>query len=350
MRHILFYCFSYLLPVLLHSRYTRLFVYAAVSTSNPRQPLAERNTAANSSVENTSVYARDWVHPSNMASQQSVVVLSPQIDLCPSPLHIRKKTRRSTFYRRITRKSTAHRPPCSSTCGPLDDIINEITGNIWSAPTKCDSVALLRECESTSEALLTWQHPLKAPSTCTVTELPVSRIPSDQPLTIRKNRNSRSTGSGSSTAPPMPSSRKFSRAQPAPGDTIPVSSPAEELNSPWPSFEGLRTDLPGISTTSILCTDYTGAQKALQGVRRSGSSSQSGEQRSSRLRLFTNSFPRLRRAGTGDTTGSNASANSSSPVDTLATHEESDKNGLPGLDGPTQDAVIEAFLQKHARK
>jgi len=303
-------------------------------------------------VKETSVCQRDETRPSSMASQQSVVVLSPQADLCPSPLHIRKKTRRTTFYRRITRKSTSRRPPYGITCGPLDDIINEITGDIWGAPFECDSGALLRECESTSEALLTWQHPLKAPSTCTVTALPVSRIPSDQPLTIRKNRNSRSTGSGSSTDFPMPSSRKTSRAQPAPAQNIPVILPADELNSPWPSFEGLRTDLSGISTASILCTDYTGAQKALQGVRRSDSSTQSDELRPSRLRLFTNNFPRLRRAGTGDTTGSNASAKSSSPVDSLGNQIEEVTNSLSGLEDHPSDAAVEAlaFMQKHARK
>jgi hypothetical protein len=283
-----------------------------------------------------------------MASQQqqSVVVLSPQVGLCPSPLHIRKKPRRTTFYRRITRKSTSHRSPGGSVCGPLDDIINEITGDIWGAPFECTSGASLRECKSASEALLTWQHPLKAPPTCTVTPLPVSRIPSDQPLTIRKNRNSRSTGSGSSTGYLMPSSRESSRAQPAPLETTPVSSPAEELRVPWPALETLRTDLAGIATASFLCADYTGAQKALQGLRRSASSSQPGERRSSRLRLFTSNFPRLRRAGTGDTTASISTATSP------ASRDEQSVNDLPGSVGPLSDATVEAlaFLQQHARK
>jgi hypothetical protein len=248
-----------------------------------------------------------------MASQQSVVVLSPHVDLCPSPLHIRKKTRRITFYRRITRSLNTSRLADGDACGPLDDIINEITGNIWNAPLKCTSEALLRECESVSKALLTWQHPLKAPPTCAVTALPVSRIPSDQPLTIRKNRNNRSSGSGSS----MPLSRKSSRAQP-------VNSAADELTA-WPQLEGLRTDLPSSATTRRSSNESSGAQQTAQ-------EAQSGGGRRSRLRLFTNGLPGLRRRTTSDTMGS------ASP---LTPHDE--------IDDLTTDAV-DAFMQKHARK
>lgn len=287
-----------------------------------------------------------------MASQQSVVVLSPQVDLCPSPLHIRKKTCRATFYRRIHRKSS-YRPYCGSVCGPLDDIINEITGDIWGVPLECNPGLSLLERESTSEALLTWQHPLKAPSTCTVTALPVSRIPSDQPLTVRKNKNSRSTTSGSSLGYPMSSSRDSSRPKPAPAESTCVSSPANEPSTPWPLFDASsHADVSeNNSSTSILCTDYTLVQQALGGIQQGDSPSQPGKRRSSRLRLFTNGFPRLRRAGTGDTSGSNASVQTSSPITTsLATRDESNKNQISEPESSPSDAAVEAFMRKHARK
>jgi hypothetical protein len=249
-----------------------------------------------------------------MASQQSgVIVLSPHVDLCPSPLHIKKRNRRTTtFSRRITRKLTSPRLVYAN--GPLDDIINEITGNIWTAPLEW-SEALFRECESAPEALLTWQHPLKAPPTCTITALPVSRIPSDQPLRIRKNRNSRSSGSGSS----MPLSRKSSRAQP-PSEAPLVD--ADDLTA-WPELEGLKS---------------SGAQQALQ-------ETQSGSGRRSRLRLFTNGLSGLRRRTTGDTIGSNGPFKEKSSASGLTPHDEVG----PGADSLAIDAV-DAFMQKHARK
>lgn len=58
------------------------------------------------------------------------VCLAHQLALFPAPLHVRKRTRKSTFHRLTQRKPT-HLSKCGGLDGPLDDIIDEITGNIW---------------------------------------------------------------------------------------------------------------------------------------------------------------------------------------------------------------------------
>jgi hypothetical protein len=275
-----------------------------------------------------------------MASPQNLVVLSPQVDLYPSPLHVSKKSRRTTLCRRLLRKSS-YQSHCRSVYGPLDDIIDEITGNIWGTTFDFSSGFSRVGSESASEVLLTWQYPLKAPSTCTVTPLPVSRIPSDHPLTIRKNRKSRSTASGSSAGYPMPSSRESSRTTSAPADGPLVSSSAVDSSLPWPSFdESSHTPISETSSTvSILCTDYTLAQKTLEGIQHGDSD----KQRTSRLRRFASSFTRLRGGGTGgDSNGSNVAAQKVPPTNmSRATDDEG--NGQ-------ETSEAEAFMQKQARK
>ncbi|KAF2642749.1 hypothetical protein P280DRAFT_516516 [Massarina eburnea CBS 473.64] len=164
-----------------------------------------------------------------MAACQPAAALSPRFDLCPPPLHIRKKTRRATFYRRILHKSS--RSTCFDTFvyGPLDDIISEISGDIWRSPA--------------APGFEDWSwNPLKAPSTCIVTPLPVSRIPSDQPLIVRKNRSSRSTASGSSAGKTMASSSGDSHQ--------PQSASAQKASIT--SNEGSQSDKRGGSIKDLL--------------------------------------------------------------------------------------------------
>lgn len=149
-----------------------------------------------------------------MASKQPVMILPPntRTNLFPSPLHIRKKPRRAsrkaTFYRRIIRKSLHQpQPQHEGVYGPLDDIITEISSDIWASPSRWNIASTMHELALPLEDSFEKHNPLKAASTCTVSTVtmthPVSRIPSDQPLTIRKNRASRSTGSEQSATHSM---------------------------------------------------------------------------------------------------------------------------------------------------
>jgi hypothetical protein len=187
--------------------------------------------------------------------------------LCPPPLHLRKKTRRTTVHKRMLRRPTqAHFQP---THGPLDDIIATIKSDILESPIEY----------KTSLSIF---NPLKAPATWAVTPLPVSRAPSDQPLTIRKNRNSRSSASGSSMG----------------SDT-----------TPWPAFDSASAQEP-IHTAKPSRTRVAGTID--------GDGGPASQRRSSRLRLFTNGFPRLRRIGAGETsatsTGDGDTSESTSPT------------------------------------
>lgn len=141
--------------------------------------------------------------------------MSRQVNLCPSPLKITKDKRRTSLHRRRLHQCPP-RADCESISGPLDDIIDEISIDIWRAPLEVGPKDIECRLGHASEALLTWLYPLKAPSTRTVTALPVSRIPSGQPLTVRKNRSNRSTGSGSSGSFSMHKFKKLGKAKTTP--------------------------------------------------------------------------------------------------------------------------------------
>jgi hypothetical protein len=125
------------------------------------------------------------------------VCLAHHLGLFPPPLHVRKKSRKFRLLFPQQRKATRGYP--SPSCGPLDDIINEIAVDIL-PKRRYD----------------TYEHPvgLDSQTPWTVTSLPVSRTPSDQPLAVRKTRsrkaNSRSTGSGSTCSDTMASSNSAS--------------------------------------------------------------------------------------------------------------------------------------------
>jgi hypothetical protein len=113
-----------------------------------------------------------------MVSTVTSAYLPQYLQLFPAPLQIRKKTRRSTFGRLAKRRPTYGRS-CGEVYGPLDDIIHEITDDIWHSPLD----------ESLGQAL-GWHAAFALH--------PIIRVPSDQPLNVRKTRKSRSNTSGSS--------------------------------------------------------------------------------------------------------------------------------------------------------
>jgi hypothetical protein len=251
---------------------------------------------------------------------------------CPPPLHIQKKTRRSIVRRRVLRRST--RNQVQPVEGPLDDIIDEIRSDIWKSPTEY----------SASASFLNWANPLKAPSTWIVTPLPVSRAPSDQPLTIRKNRNSRSSTSGSSIGDPMSLSRNNSHDKATHGGLGGTTLPPE--TAPWLSFQ---PTLPiNFSSTTIHAESST-AQQSLEGM--IGSQAETVRpRRTSSLRLFTDRFPRLRRNKTDETSVSIDDTPLSYSVTATSSLASVDEASNPfGVNEPTDEAV-EAYTKRNARK
>ncbi|KAF2830683.1 hypothetical protein CC86DRAFT_343633 [Ophiobolus disseminans] len=250
--------------------------------------------------------------------------------LCPPPLEIQKRPRRTTIRRRMLRKSTHSQ--IQSVKGPLDDIIDEIRSDIWDLPSGY----------SANPSFINWANPLKAPSTWIVTPLPVSRAPNDQPLTIRKNRNSRSSTSSSSMGDPMPHSRNSSQDESADcsvGGVLPSSDPAlRPLNETAPSNHYPST---------AIRTEHTTAQQTLEEIIESRPDA-GRPQRTSSLRLFTNRFPRLRRTRTGETGISTGDASEYiSPTGTSSLISPDEASELFGMNEPTDEAV-EAYMKRNA--
>ncbi|KAF1831534.1 hypothetical protein BDW02DRAFT_505028 [Decorospora gaudefroyi] len=271
-------------------------------------------------------------------------VLLPTDSLCPPPLLIQKRPRRATFRRRIFRKSTHSFNGDQYVLGPLDDIIDEIKSDIWESPPDY----------SFDSSVLGWGNPLKAPPSWTVTPLPVSRTPIDNPLTIRKNRNSRSSASGSSLGDQMAYSRNNSQDAPVNGGR--VVAPHTTTLTPWPTFDTNMSYEPTHarnSSDSSVATEHLSAQQALENVANGAAGrDEPSKRRGSRLRLFTSgfsSFPRLRRQGTGDTGASDGdSPETPSPTTgtLLATHDETDDSHAASK---PSDAAVEAYFRKNAR-
>ncbi|KAF1930098.1 uncharacterized protein M421DRAFT_414073 [Didymella exigua CBS 183.55] len=259
--------------------------------------------------------------------------LSQHSAFCPPPLHIQKK-RRATFRKRIFRKSTHHRVDDKYVYGPLDDIINEIRSDIWESP----------QDYSTEAYPLGWAASLEVPSTWTVTPLPVSRLPSNQPLTIRKNRESRSSTSGSSMGDPANFARTSSHDNAFNGG--PVGAPAS-TTAPWPLFDAPMSyeaaHAPVVSGTA----GHTYHTEAAENLSQSADDRPvPTKRRPSVLRLFTG-LSRLRRTDTGETSGSSGDASDSAWPTTLELHDEADVSEDPSPE-PSEDAV-EAYIRKHAR-
>lgn len=98
--------------------------------------------------------------------------------------------------------------------------------------------------------------------------------------------------------------------------------------------------------------DGVSAQQALEGVIQNDKVRNEPPKRpkSSKLRLFTNGFPLLRRQGTGDTNVSTRTVSDtvSSPIKTIFTTHDEDKERsfVQGVD----ESAIMAYLARNARK
>jgi hypothetical protein len=271
----------------------------------------------------------------------SSLLLPHPATLCPPPLQLHKRARRTTFRRRILRKSTNSRN--QPTHGPLDDIIAEIKSDIRESPSS----------DPVPPIFLSWTNPLKAASTWAVTPLPVSRAPSDQPLTIRKNRNSRSSASGSSMGDPMHPSRNNSQEETLSGRT--VGTPPLPGTIPWPLFDDTCPHETTPSTNhsnATICTEHTTAQQSLEKAieRKEGQIESAKQRRPSRLRLFTNGFPRLRRTGTEETSASTGDvSNLSSPTTTTMMVGSEGVEDYNDTGEPSDEAVV-AYMRKNAHE
>jgi hypothetical protein len=261
--------------------------------------------------------------------------------LYPPPLLIHKKPRRATFRRRIFRESTLSQSGEQYVFGPLDDIIDEIKSDIWELPPTFDD-----------SSVLDWAKPLEAPSTWTVTPLPVSRIPNEYPLTIRKNRNSRSTTSGSSMGDPMGPSRQGSQDQ-APSRNMVRSSDSSD-STPWPLIDlatlYCETSASNPAISNVNDGPHTAQQTLEKVIRDAENQVDVTKRRPSRLRRLTNGFPRLRRMGTQDTNTSTADApESASP--TISVSPSAHDKTEDGVDArEPSDQAIEAYIKKVSRK
>lgn len=254
----------------------------------------------------------------------------------PSPLHIQKKPRRAAFRKRVFSKLTHSRVDGKFVYGPLDDIINEIRSDIWGSPHEY----------GTEESFLDWAAPLEVPSTWTVTPLPVSRLPSNQPLTIRKNRESRSSTSGSSMGDPTNFSRTSSHDNAFNGG--PVQARASTEIAPWPVFDAHVS----YETAHVLVTSTTAGHtydnEAIESLSQSADDFPVPTKRRPSVLRLLNGLSRLRRTDTGGTSDSGGHASDANSPTTLEVHKEDDAGEDPTPE-PSDDAV-EAYVRKHARK
>jgi len=236
------------------------------------------------------VAERSWRHglftkSVTMVTTNDLVLLSHHQHvptLYPPPLHIQKKSRTSIFRQQLYQKPSHTHHGSRKVCGPLDDIIDEITSDIWCTPPQY----------SLDLSFLKWPNPLKASATWTVTPLPVSRIPSNVPLTVRKQRNSRSTPSGSTFS---------STSQPSSSGKV-VYSNSSSLNTSWPSLDlGLfqtSSDYESEPTNHSACKAQFTKQESLKSIFGKNAVPNSSKPQSwsqSRLRKLTNALPLLRR-------------------------------------------------------
>ncbi|OSS51132.1 hypothetical protein B5807_04191 [Epicoccum nigrum] len=259
--------------------------------------------------------------------------LSSQTSFCPPPLHIQKKPRKATFRRRNFRKSTHCRPINSYVNGPLDDIIDEIRSNIWESPHDYSAEA----------PLLGWAASLEVPPSWTVTPLPVSRLPSNQPLTVRKNRESRSSASDSSMGEHTQQMRKSVHKDALDGG--PVGLPGTDMAS-WLLLE---TPAPyeTAQTSSLTNANTTDMQEASRSTMHSTEGLKlTNKRRPSVLRLFTG-LSRLRRTNTSENSGGGGDMPDLWLPTVFPDHNEDEEGDA--LPEPSEDAV-ESYIQKHARK
>lgn len=270
----------------------------------------------------------------------NTTLLSQHTAFCPPPLHIQKKPRRATFRKRVFRKSNHHHHIDQHVNGPLDDIINEIRNNIWQSPFDYSAVASSLELTAPPEVPLSW----------TVTPLPVSRLPSHRPLTVRKNRESRSSGSASASASgsSMGYSTYFSRGD-SQDDTFnggPVDLPSSSATTAWPLLN-MNTSYDCADASSVTGAAGLLAREAFEATDRVVDERiVPTKRRPSVLRLFPG-LSRLRRTDTGETSGSSGDTSSLASPTLLEIQE--DQSSENSLQEPSDDAV-EAYIRKNARK
>ncbi|KAF3051754.1 hypothetical protein E8E11_009477 [Didymella keratinophila] len=244
--------------------------------------------------------------------------VSQKSSFCPPPLHIQKKPRRGTFRKRISH-----------------DIINEIRSDIWESPHDY----------SIEASHLGWAAPVEVPSTWTITPLPVSRLPSSQPLTIRKNRESRSSTSGSSMGDHTHFSRTSSHDNAFNGG--PVGTPASTEITPWPLFDAPVSHEMGHAPDALGNVEHAYQIEAAKNLSQNADErSVPTKRRPSVLRLLTG-LSRLRRTDTGEASGSSGDASDLASPTRLEAHNEVDVGEDPSPE-PVEDAV-EAYIRKHAR-
>ncbi|KAF2110682.1 hypothetical protein BDV96DRAFT_650790 [Lophiotrema nucula] len=119
-----------------------------------------------------------------MSSKAGLLHFSHVANLFPEPLRVRKRQQRSLFRPRAIRKAST-RVNESDTSGGLDDLISEIAEGLFYYPPQNAYPQLSQRPEhsSTPEEPFAWR----------VAPLPVSRVPSTEPLTVRKTRTSESS-------------------------------------------------------------------------------------------------------------------------------------------------------------
>lgn len=264
----------------------------------------------------------------------NVPSFSQQAGFSPPPLHIQKKPPKTTFRKRIFRKSTHHVSVDQYVHGPLDDIIDEIRCDIWESPVGYGAATSSLELAA----------PLDVPLTWTVTPLPVSRLPNDQPLTVRKNRESRSSASGSSMGDHT--HLPYRSGQEDASDGGPVSLSAPKTTTAWPLLDVQAayeltdatnaSDTTGLSRqTTSKSTDQVVEDQALPTKRRP-----------SVLRIFTG-LSRLRRTGTGETSSSSGDA----PSLVTSTSLEAREDEISEKSSPEpSEAAVDAYIRRNAHK
>ncbi|KAF2749653.1 hypothetical protein M011DRAFT_475007 [Sporormia fimetaria CBS 119925] len=176
--------------------------------------------------------------------------LTQHLTLFPPPLHISKKSRKSRL--RFSQRKAA-RCQVDPDQGPLDDIINDITGDIWQyfAYDACLPSSSIENtnCEKADP-------------------LPLSRTPSAKPLSVRKTRsrngNNRSTWSGSTYNDTMASSefrdsaREKCAGKYTPNDALPFPEPNFPASGAAPACDPFTS--PVEAERDALGTEYASAE------------------------------------------------------------------------------------------
>lgn len=272
--------------------------------------------------------------------------------LFPAPLHIRKKSRRLSRLRLAQRKPT--RGHACPPCGPLDDIIDEITGDIW---------------HSLPYGVCDWTTAFADKFPWAVTPLPLSRVPSQQPLAVRKTRtsnsNTRSTTSSATFSDIMVSS--WSRDSTQGGGRHSSDSSDPPIESP----DSLTTALPvvpvalrarGRSTSprdlfaSTVYANQSLAEQQLSTILENSETSSKLPSAPLRKRFFSlsSSMDKLRLKTSDwvkkDSSSAPVSPLDSSPHSTYSTSPNELSQGGPVQDGGLRTEDVVTWMEKNGRR